>query len=105
MLSAAAGDTSRVLVTTCIAAAGGVVAAITTSWFIQKKPDLTMALNGALAGLVGITAAADVVSPGSATIIGLIAGVLVVRGVLLQELVDQCRATSPDARTRPWRQL
>ena len=92
VLSAAAGDTSRVLVTTCIAAAGGVVAAITTSWFIQKKPDLTMALNGALAGLVGITAAADVVSPGSATIIGLIAGVLVVLSVIC---FDKIRIDDP----------
>ena len=82
VLSAAAGDTSRVLVTTCIAASGGVVAAIVTSWFIQKKPDLSMALNGALAGLVGITAPADVVTAGSAAIIGLIAGVLVVLSVI-----------------------
>ena len=82
VLSAAAGDTSRVLVTTNIAAAAGVVAAMLISWIIQKKPDLSMALNGALAGLVGITAAADVVSPSSAVIIGLIAGVLVVISVI-----------------------
>lgn len=82
VLSAAAGDTSRVLVTTNIAAAAGVVAAMLVSWTIQKKPDLSMALNGALAGLVGITAPADVVSPGSAALIGLIAGALVVISVI-----------------------
>ena len=92
VLSAAAGDTSRVLVTTCIAAAGGVAAAIATSWFIQKKPDLSMALNGALAGLVGITAAADVVSPSNAAVIGLIAGVLVVLSVIC---FDKIRIDDP----------
>jgi Amt family ammonium transporter len=49
---------------------------------IQKNPDMSMALNGALAGLVGITASADVVTPGSAVIIGLIAGALVVLSVI-----------------------
>jgi nitrogen regulatory protein PII len=49
-----------------------------TSWFALKKPDLSMALNGILAGLVGITANADVVSVGSSIIIGLIAGIIVV---------------------------
>ena len=92
VLSAAAGDTSRVLVTTNIAAAAGVVAAMLVSWAIQKKPDLSMALNGALAGLVGITAPADVVSPGSAAIIGLIAGVLVVLSVIF---FDKIRVDDP----------
>ncbi|MAE64332.1 MAG: ammonium transporter [Phycisphaeraceae bacterium] len=82
VLSAAAGDTSRVLVTTNLAAAAGVVGAIVISWIVSKKPDLTMALNGSLAGLVGITAGADVVTPMSAIIIGLIAGVLVVVSVI-----------------------
>ena len=86
VLSAAAGDTSRVLVTTCLAAAAGVVAAMTISWIIQKKPDLSMALNGSLAGLVGITAGADSVSWNSSIVIGLIAGVLVVLSVLF---IDQ----------------
>ncbi|MCH9021444.1 MAG: ammonium transporter, partial [Planctomycetes bacterium] len=86
VLSAAAGDTSRVLVTTCLAAAAGVIAAMTVSWIIQKKPDLSMALNGSLAGLVGITAGADSVSWNSSIVIGLIAGVLVVLSVLF---IDQ----------------
>ena len=87
VLSAAAGDTSRVLVTTNIAAAAGVVAAMLMSWLIQRKPDLSMGLNGALAGLVGITAGADVVSVGGATAIGLIAGALVVLSVIAFEKV------------------
>lgn len=82
VLSADAANTSYVLVTTCLAAAGGIVTAIITSWLFQKKPDLTMALNGSLAGLVGITAGADVVTVCEAIIIGMIAGVLVVGAVL-----------------------
>ena len=86
VLSAAAGDTSRVLTTTSLAAAAGVLTAGISSWCFQKKPDLTMILNGALAGLVGITAGADVTTPATAVLIGLVAGVLVVLSVLF---VDQ----------------
>ena len=86
VLSADAGAVSFVLVTTNLAAAAGVIGAMLTSWIIQKKPDLSMILNGALAGLVGITAGADVVSVGEAVVIGLVAGVLVVGAVLL---IDQ----------------
>jgi ammonium transporter, Amt family len=82
VLSADPELVSRVFVTTALAAAAGVIGAIALSWTLQKKPDLTMALNGALAGLVGITAGADVVSVFSAIIIGLIAGFLVVLSVL-----------------------
>jgi ammonium transporter, Amt family len=82
VLSADPDGVSFVLVTTSLAAAAGIVGAMATSWFIQKKPDLTMALNGALAGLVGITAGADVVSVSASLIIGLIAGVIVVFSVL-----------------------
>jgi Amt family ammonium transporter len=53
-----------------------------TSDIIQKKPDLSMVLNGSLAGLVGITAGADTVSITSSVIIGLIAGILVVLAVI-----------------------
>ena len=55
----------------------GAIAAMFTSWFAFSKPDLSMALNGTLAGLVGITAGADVVSIGASVVIGLVAGVLV----------------------------
>jgi Amt family ammonium transporter len=82
VLSADPELTSLALVTTCLAAAAGIVAAYIASSVIQSKPDLTMALNGALAGLVGITAGADVVTPLSAILIGMIAGVLVVVSVI-----------------------
>ena len=82
VLSADPGAVSYVFVTTTLAAAAGIVTAMLTSWTVQKKPDLTMVLNGCLAGLVGITAGADVVSVGSAVIIGAVAGVLVVLAVL-----------------------
>ncbi|MCB0276636.1 MAG: ammonium transporter [Calditrichaeota bacterium] len=82
VLSADPGGVSFVLVTTCLAAAAGIIGAMFTTWTVQHKPDLSMILNGCLAGLVGITAGADVVSVTSAIIIGLIAGVLVVLSVL-----------------------
>ena len=73
---------SLVFVTTSLAAATGVIGAMVASWGIQKKPDLSMILNGALAGLVGITAGADVVSVNAAMLIGFIAGLIVVGSVL-----------------------
>lgn len=82
VLSADPGAVSFVLVTTSLAASAGAVGAMFTSWIVQNKPDLTMVLNGVLAGLVGITAGADVVSVGASVIIGLVAGVLVVLSVL-----------------------
>ncbi len=82
VLSADPGPVSFTLVTTCLAAASGIVAAYFTSQIVQKKPDLSMALNGALGGLVGITAGADSVSIMSSVIIGLVAGVLVVLAVI-----------------------
>ena len=82
VLSADPGAVSFTLVTTCLAASAGIVASYMTSQIVQKKPDLSMALNGALAGLVGITAGADSVSVMSAVIIGLVAGVLVVLAVI-----------------------
>lgn len=82
VLSADPEMVSFVFVTTAIAASAGVIGAMILSWAIQKKPDLTMALNGALAGLVGITAGADVVSVTSAVIIGFIAGLIVVVSVI-----------------------
>lgn len=82
VLSADPAAVSFVFVTTSLAAAAGVVGAMLLSWMMQKKPDLTMALNGALAGLVGITAGADVVSVMSSIVIGFIAGLLVVVAVL-----------------------
>lgn len=82
VLSADPGAVSLVLVTTSIAAAAGAVTSMMTSWFYFKKPDLSMVLNGVLAGLVGITAGADKMNPMEATVVGGIAGVLVVFAVV-----------------------
>lgn len=82
--STTAGDGSigYIAVTTNLAAAAGAILAMFTAWLIMKKPDASMALNGALAGLVAITAPCDGVSPVAALIIGAVAGVLVVLSVL-----------------------
>lgn len=82
VLSAEAGNVSRVFVTTSLAAAAGALGAFFTSYLMLKKHDLTMSLNGILGGLVGITAGADVMGVSDAVIIGLIAGVIVVLAVL-----------------------
>ncbi len=73
---------AHIAVTTNIAAAAAILAATATAWRLEGKPDLTMIVNGALAGLVAITAPCAFVGVGSAAIIGLIAGVLVVFAVL-----------------------
>ncbi len=82
--STTVGDTSiaMIFVNTNLAAAAGVVSAMCISWIMFKKPDIGMSLNGALAGLVGITAGCANVSPTSSIIIGLIAGILVVVSVV-----------------------
>jgi Amt family ammonium transporter len=77
------GRAGYIAVTTNLAAASGALIALITSWIVIKKPDISMTLNGALAGLVAITAPCDGVSPLSAIIIGGVAGVLVVLSVLL----------------------
>lgn len=82
VLSADPGNVSLVFVTTTLAAAAGVMGAMITSWVISKKPDLSMILNGSLAGLVGITAGADVISPMNSIIVGFIAGIIVVFSVI-----------------------
>ena len=92
VLSADPGLVSLVFVTTSLAAAAGVIGAMAASWTIQKKPDLSMILNGALAGLVGITAGADVVSVNSSMVIGLVAGIIVVASVLL---IDRAHLDDP----------
>jgi ammonium transporter, Amt family len=82
VLSADPGLVSLVFVTTTIAAAAGAVGAMFGSIFIVKSNDLSMVLNGILAGLVGITAGADQMGVTDAFFIGLIAGVLVVISVV-----------------------
>lgn len=83
VLSADPGPVSFVFVTTTLAAAAGMVAAMITSSATLKKPDLSMVLNGILAGLVAVTAGADVVSPAEAIVIGAIGGMLAVLAVIL----------------------
>ena len=81
-LSADPKAVSYVFVTTSLAACAGAVASIITSYVLLSRPDVSMALNGILAGLVGITAGADTVGEGSSIVIGLIAGALVVVSIL-----------------------
>jgi ammonium transporter, Amt family len=83
VLSADPEAVSRVFVTTSLAAAMGGLFAGLTSWVTFKKPDLSMALNGILAGLVGITAGADIATWKESMVIGMICGIVVVFAVLL----------------------
>jgi len=74
---------AHVAVTTNTAAATAILSSTIMSWALQKKPDLSMIINGALAGLVAITAPCAFVSVKSAAVIGLMAGVLVVFAVIM----------------------
>ncbi|RME96153.1 MAG: ammonium transporter, partial [Verrucomicrobia bacterium] len=82
VLSADPAGVSLVFVTTTVAGCAGGLAAAFTSWVVLKKPDLSMALNGILAGLVGITAGADTTPVWAAVAVGAVAGILVVFSVL-----------------------
>jgi len=84
--TAANTDTALIAVNTTLAACAGAFGAMIISWIKFRKPDATMTLNGTLAGLVGITAGCANVLPGSAILIGLIAGVIVVLSVVF---IDQ----------------
>jgi len=86
------GNFARVAVTTNLSAVGGVVSAMIMSWVMFGKPDVSFALNGALAGLVSITAPCYDVSPASALIIGLIGGVVCVLSVVM---FDKLRIDDP----------
>ena len=74
---AAAIAVSQVFLNTNIAAAGGVVATLITSQIVTKKMDITMAMNGAIAGLVAITAAPSAPTAGAALMIGAVGGIIV----------------------------
>ncbi|MBQ7444063.1 MAG: ammonium transporter [Bacteroidaceae bacterium] len=87
---AASGEVNRtaichVLLTTNLAAAAGGVATMFTTWLKYGKPSFSLMLNGVLAGLVGITAGCDLVSPVGALVIGLICGVVLVFSI---EFID-----------------
>ena len=73
---------SQVFLNTNMAAAGGVVAALFTSLFLTGKMDVTMAINGAIAGLVAITAGPSAPSGGTAVLIGAVGGIIVYASIL-----------------------
>lgn len=84
---------SKIFVTTNLSAAVATVTVMFITWILYKKPDVSMSLNGSLAGLVAITAGCDTVSPASAAIIGILAGFVVVFGI---EFIDKvCRIDDP----------
>ena len=86
-LTGGADETAaRVFVTTNLAAAVATVAVMCITWVRYGKPDVSMTLNGSLAGLVAITAGCDVVTPAGAAAIGIIAGFVVVFGI---EFIDK----------------
>lgn len=91
-MAADPGAISHVAVTTNLAAAAAIMSATLMSYLLMGKPDLGMTLNGCLAGLVAITAPCAYVSVGSAIIIGIIAGVLVVLSVMM---FDRLRLDDP----------
>lgn len=83
----------NIFVTTNLAAATATVATMLLTWFRYKKPDISMTLNGSLAGLVAITAGCDLVNPVGAFFIGLIAAFVVVFGI---EFIDKvCKIDDP----------
>ncbi len=92
-VSGTSPDIGLIAVNTNIAAAAGAVGAMLYSWIKYRKPDVTFTLNGALAGLVGITAGCASVNPMGAIIIGLLAGVLVT--VSVQFLDNKLRIDDP----------
>ncbi|MFC1708765.1 ammonium transporter [Candidatus Omnitrophota bacterium] len=92
-LSVGNGDLiARVAINTNLAAAIGGITAMITVWKMFGKPDLSMAMNGALAGLVAITASCAFVEPWAAIVIGAIGGVIVVLGVVL---LDKLKIDDP----------
>ena len=86
------GTVARIAMTTTLAASAGSIAAMVLAWVRYGKPDLTLALNGALAGLVGITAPCAVVTPGASIFIGAAAGILVIYGI---EWLNRARIDDP----------
>jgi len=83
---------AKIAVNTNLSAAAGSIAAMLLVWAMYSKPDASMTMNGALAGLVAITAPCDSVAPVSAVIIGIIGGILVVFGVAF---LDKIRVDDP----------
>lgn len=78
---------SRIFITTNLAGAAAATATMIITWFKYGKPDVSLTLNGVLAGLVAITAGCDVVTPTGAVIIGIVAGFAMVYGIQFIEKV------------------
>jgi len=85
--AANAEATTYIALTTTLSASAGALVALVTAWALFSKPDLTMALNGVLGGLVSITANCDRVGQFEALLIGGIGGALVVAGIVLLDKV------------------
>ncbi len=83
---------ARVAINTNLAAAAGGMVAMGTIWILTRKADLSMAMNGALAGLVAITAPCAYVDPWAAIVIGAVGGIVVVFGT---ELLDKIKVDDP----------
>jgi len=100
------GQVGYIAVTTNLAAAAGALTALIVSWCVLKKPDISMTLNGALAGLVAITSPCDGVTPFGSIVIGGVGGVLVVLSVLFVDYVlkvdDPVGAVSVHAVNGAW---
>ena len=86
------GLISRVAINTNLGAAAGGISAMALIWILTKKADLSMAMNGALAGLVAVTAPCAFIDPWAAIVIGIVGGVLVVLGT---ELLNKLKIDDP----------
>ena len=86
--STTTGDLSigRIMFVTNLAGAGGAVGSMLLSWVWFKKPDVSMSLNGALAGLVSITAGCNTITPTASIFVGFLGGVIVVLSIIF---IDQ----------------
>lgn len=79
------GAIGRIAVNTTIAPAAGAVVAMMSMWFMQGRPDVGITLNGALGGLVGITACCANITPGSGLVVGIVAGLLTTVATIILE--------------------
>ena len=86
------GDLAFIAVVTNLSACAGAIGAGLLSWFLFRKPDPSLALNGALAGLVSITAGCDIMSPSMAVLTGLVGGCILVGAV---RLFDRLKIDDP----------
>lgn len=91
-MAASPGDISHIVITTNLACAAGMLSAVLLAWIMLGTPDFSMTVNGALAGLVAITAPCAWVTPVSAVVIGAVGGLLVVGSVLF---FDRIRIDDP----------